>query len=503
MDKILDEREICDLECLSLNIFYPLQTFMTKSQYDSCLSTMRIDNQLFPIPVTCSITKEVNVGTIIRLLSKTGIFHAELTVSEIWPILLEKECESVFGVYDTNHPYIDYMTSKSDKFYVSGSIRFQPYLYHHTFLDFRKKPDEIKLIKGPVIGFQTRNPLHCSHIDLMLKAAKSVPESTILLHPVEGVTQDCDIPFTIRMKCYKEILHHLPNSLLSILTLNMRMAGPKEAVWHALIRKNYGCTHFIVGRDHAGPSYLTKDGKSFFEPLAAQQLAKSLEDEMGIQIIGSSDINTSSISGTELRNMLLHKLPIPTWYSYPEVVHILQQFYERPRGVCYYFIGLSGSGKSTMAEILKSHLEEKYPNKEITLLDADIVRTHLSKGLVFSREDRSLNVRRIGYVASEIVKHGGIVIVSNIAPFSEDRLYNKKLISKYGDYVQFFLNTPLSECENRDSKGLYKMARNGIIKNFTGISDPFEIPLEIENCFSLEYCDLTTMKNNMISYINM
>jgi sulfate adenylyltransferase len=304
------------------------------------------------------------------------------------------------------------------------------------------------------------------------------------------------------MKCYQEVLRYLPQSFLSILPLSMRMAGPREAVWHAVIRRNYGCTHFIVGRDHAGPSYKKKDGSPFFHPLAAQELASSMD--LGITILTSQEVVycedvdsykelsdatnhvVKNISGTAFRSMLEKNLPIPSWYSYPGVVNVLQHFYQRPKGMCFYFVGLSGSGKSTLAEILQSHLEEVYPTRQITLLDADIIRTHLSKGLGFSKEDRSMNVRRIGYVASEIVRHGGIVIVANIAPFEEDREWNRKAISQWGDYIQIYVDTPVEECERRDVKGLYKAARAGTLKNFTGVSDPFEVPTNSYLTLSLQ-----------------
>ena len=327
---------------------------------------------------------------------------------------------------------------------------------------------------------------------------RKVPHAHLLLHPVEGVTQECDVPFSVRMKCYKEVLPYLECASLSVLPLSMRMAGPREAVWHAIIRRNYGCTHFIVGRDHAGPSYKKKDGTPFFDPMAAQRLARELQSELGIEIITSEEVvycedidqykevsqakthTVQSISGTAFRSMLESGSNIPSWYSYPGVIAALEQYYNRPRGTCYYFVGLSGSGKSTLAEILKSHIEEKYPHRQVTLLDADIIRTHLSKGLGFSKEDRSMNVRRIGYVASEIVKHGGLVVVANIAPYEEDRAYNRELIKQHGDYIQIFVNTSLEECERRDVKGLYQAARAGMIKQFTGISDPFEVPTNSE-----------------------
>jgi len=288
---------------------------------------------------------------------------------------------------------------------------------------------------------------------------------------------------------------YLGDVVLSILPLSMRMAGPREAVWHAVIRRNYGCTHFIVGRDHAGPSYKKADGSAFYDPLAAQKLAKSLEKQIGITILASEEVvycedvgkymglsesaghSVKNISGTQFRAMLDSGADIPEWYSYSKVVDSLRAYYNKPRGSCFYFVGLSGSGKSTLAEALKGYLEEAFPCKEVTVLDADVIRTHLSKGLGFSKEDRSMNVRRIGYVASEIVRHGGVVLVANIAPFEEDRAWNRKLISQYGNYVEYFVDTPVEVCEERDVKGLYKAARAGTLKNFTGVSDPFEVPL--------------------------
>ena len=500
MIKTLDERETCDLECLVIGAFSPLTTYMTRDHYESCLKTMRIDRHVFPIPITLSVPSELEKGTTIELRSNTGIHFGDLITEECWLIDHEKEWKAVLGTTDTNHPYIQYTLTKTDRYYVSGKLSLNKVQYHTTHLQHRLKPGESRAKQHPaLIGFQTRNPLHRSHIELIKQAAKQIPGAHILLHPVEGVTQDCDVPFSVRMKCYKEVLPHLPDATLSILPLSMRMAGPREAVWHAIIRRNYGCTHFIVGRDHAGPSYKTKNNKPFYEPLAAQQLACHLEQELGIEIITSEEVvyydeedryveiskvpvgaTMQTISGTAFRAMLESNRPVPEWYSYKGVITTLQQFYQRPRGACYYFVGLSGSGKSTMAEILKTKLEETYPHRQVTLLDADIIRTHLSKGLGFSKEERSLNVRRIGYVASEIVKHGGLVIVANIAPYKDDRTYNRDQITKVGDYIQIYVNTPLEECERRDVKGLYKAARLGAIKQFTGISDPFEEPTESE-----------------------
>lgn len=493
-DKVLDERELCDLECLSNGSFAPLTTYMTRSQYESCLSTLMINGtDVFPIPIVLSLQAPVATDTILRLKSKTGVLHASLTVKECFEPDLTKEWLHVLGSDDDSHPYISYMKSKGTLYYVSGDLTMLSTEFHDTFLEYRLTPAQLRA-SGPYMGFQTRNPLHRSHIELIRKSA--VAGLPVLLHPVEGVTQDCDVPFPVRMKCYQNALPYFQGTSikLSILSLSMRMAGPREAVWHAVIRRNYGCSHFIVGRDHAGPSYRKKDGSTFYDPFAAQQLAKLMESQIGITIVTSEEVvycedmfrymTVSSagshpikqISGTQFRSMLEQGTEVPSWYSYPEVITTLQNFYQKPKGLCVYFVGLSGSGKSTLATRLRAKIQEETPHKEVTILDADEIRTHLSKGLGFSRADRSTNVRRIGYVASEIVKHGGIVLVANIAPYEEDRQYNRTMISAHGTYIEVFVNTPIETCELRDVKGLYKAARAGTLANFTGVSDPFEVP---------------------------
>ena len=499
--KILDERELCDLECLSIGAFAPLSSYMTRAQYESCLDTLKIsETDVFPIPIVCTVAQPLTPGSILTLSSITGTTVATLDVAECWQPDLTREWVSVFGSDDPNHPYIQYMKSKGPVHYVSGQLAVRPdYAFHpSSFTTERRTPAELRAL-GPWIGFQTRNPLHRSHVELIRNSVTA--GAKLLLHPVEGVTQECDVPFPVRMKCYRQVLPELPaNATLSILPLSMRMAGPREAVWHAVIRRNYGCSHFIVGRDHAGPSYKKQDGTAFYDPLAAQNLAKSMEADIGITIVTSYEVvfcdkrdpcymsigaaaslppgsyEIKNISGTAFRAMLEAGQPVPWWYSYPAVVETLQKYYQKPRGLCVYFVGLSGSGKSTLAQALKAGLQEEYPHKEVTVLDADEIRTHLSKGLGFSREDRSTNVRRIGYVASEIVRHGGIVLVANIAPFEEDRAANRRLIGQYGTYLEVFVDTALETCEARDVKGLYKAARAGTIKQFTGISDPFERP---------------------------
>lgn len=517
----LNKRELCDLELILNGGFSPLTGFLLKNDYESCLKDMRLSNgKLWPIPIVLPITeKDVekfkHYNSII-LKDETGLNIAEMDISKegsIYKYDIKKESESIFGIYDNNHPYVKIMKEQYDRgyvYYCGGSVKKLNGINHYDFKDYRLNPEETKHFFEKnnwkkIIGFQTRNPMHRSHYELTKYAiGKAGENSKLLLHPVVGVTQECDVDYYTRVKCYIEILkkYNQNEVKLSLLPLSMRMAGPREAVWHAIIRKNYGCSHFVVGRDHAGPSYKRKDGKDFFGHYDAQDLLLSVADEIGIKVIISKLIvfamnketnekiytpidliNTDNyeikkLSGTEQREMLNNGTELPEWFTFPSIYNELKKEYKplNERGLCLYFVGLSGSGKTTLAKSIISKLNELISGKKITYLDGDIVRTNLSKGLGFNKEDRSTNVRRIGYVASQVVRHNGVAVVANIAPYLEDRQFNKNIISKEGNMIQIWVKTPLEICEKRDVKGLYKLAREGKIKEFTGISDPFETP---------------------------
>lgn len=507
----LSKRQLCDLELLLNGAFNPLEGFMNEKDYKSCLTNMTLDNgSIWPMPIVLSISENqkdsININTNLILKDETGISIAELLVEDIYKPDLYEECRCVLGSIDENHPYHSIIMENKDKYYVGGKVKKIQLPLHYDFKELRKTPEETKKYFEEnnwktVVGFQTRNPLHRSHYELTKFALKEAGEDAkLLMHPVVGVTQDCDIDYHTRVRCYKKLVNKYEENsiLLSLLPLSMRMAGPREALWHALIRKNYGCTHFIVGRDHAGPSYKTKEGKSFYGAYDAHELLLKHEEKIGIKIILSANIvyvkelgefkretevsegmTILNISGTQQRAMLTEGGDIPEWFSWPDIIEELRNEFKllNNKGLCIYLVGLSGSGKSTMANVLIDKLKEIETNRKITLLDADQVRLNLSKGLGFSKEDRSTNVRRIGYVSSEIVKHGGIVICANIAPYEEDRLFNRKQISQHGQYIEVFMKTSLECCERRDVKGLYKLAKEGKLKNFTGISDPFEEPL--------------------------
>ncbi len=506
MSCILDSKSLCDLECILDGYFDPIKTFMNENDWRQVCNSLHLENgNFFPLPVNLAVDKNIcKIGDVLILSDYTNYPLAKMTIEEIYEPDIEFECLNAYGTTDTSHPYVLYKQDHKGKVYVSGPLKRINNFRHYDFKDIRITPAQSREYfkeQGwkKIIGFQTRNPMHRAHFELTKYALKSVDSDNVklFLNPVVGETQVVDINYYTRVHCYKKIMDRYERNLvkLGLLPLAMRMAGPREACLHAIIRKNYGCTHFIVGRDHAGPSFKTINGENFYGPYDAQELFFKYSDEIGIIPIVSKmivynqtkntyqpidDVNDSdkilTLSGTEVRKRLANNLEIPEWFSYPEIVEILKKSIIK-RGICYYFIGLSGSGKTTFANILKSKLLEKDPSKEITILDGDVVRHNLSKGLSFTKKDRSINVQRIGYVASEIVRHGGIVICANIAPYISDRKINRALIENFGGkYIEIYVNTPIEVCEKRDVKGLYKLARSGKIKQFTGINDPFELP---------------------------
>ena len=507
---VLRDRQICDLEMILNGGFAPLNGFLNKDDYENVLNEMRLsDGSVWSMPITLDVNQEfsklISIGDRITLKDKEGFSIAILEVEDNWEPDLLKESELVFGTKDLSHPSADYLQNHSNDVYIGGKVELIDLPHHYDYKNLRDSPKNLKqkfkdLGWDNIVAFQTRNPLHKAHVEMTLKALKDL-DANLLIHPVVGMTKPGDVDHYTRVRCYQHVLEKYPKNkaMLSLIPLAMRMGGPREALWHALIRKNYGCTHLIVGRDHAGPG-LDKDGNPFYGPYDAQEMLQKFEEEIGIKMVPfkflvylpdeniykpideiSNDTNYKTVSGTELRDYLDKGKDIPEWFTYKDVANELQK--SRPpkskRGLTIFFTGLSGSGKSTLANGLLIKLLEN-GNRPVTLLDGDIVRTHLSSELGFSKEHRSLNVKRIGYVASEITKNGGIAICAPIAPYEKDRSYNRNLISKLGGYIEIHVSTSLEKCEERDVKGLYKLARKGVVKEFTGVSDPYEAPQDAE-----------------------
>jgi len=502
----LTPRQLCDLELLLNGGFSPLTGFMGQADYASVCETMRLSGgTLWPMPITLDVPEEMaqklESGGKLALRDEEGVMLAVLHVEDVWQPDREAEAERVFGSKDTSHPAVNHLIQQSHPFYVGGRLEGVQLPVHYDFRMQRLSPAELRRAFGRlgwtrVVAFQTRNPMHRAHHELTLQAAKSV-EANLLIHPVVGMTKPGDLDHYTRVRCYEAILGRYPKQTvkLSLLPLAMRMGGPREAVWHAIIRKNFGCTHLIVGRDHAGPGN-DSAGNPFYGPYDAQELMQQHQEEIGVEMVpfkmmvyvaerdayfvhdevpdGARVLN---ISGTELRQRLADGREIPEWFTFPEVAAQLRRRHppRAEQGFTVFFTGLSGSGKSTIANALLVKLLEA-GGRPVTLLDGDIVRKNLSSELGFSKEHRNINILRIGYVASEITKNGGIAICAPIAPYDAVRQQVRHLLEQLGGYVLVFVDTPLEVCEERDRKGLYAKARAGILKEFTGISDPYESP---------------------------
>ncbi len=519
----LSERQVCDLELLMNGGFNPLKGFLDEADYTSVVETMRLtDGSLWPMPITLDVDEKfaesIEIGQDIALRDAEGVILATMTVTDSFTPNKAREAEMVFGADDDAHPAVNYLHNKAGKIYLGGPIIGIQQPVHYDFRGRRDTPNELrayfrKLGWRRIVAFQTRNPLHRAHQELTFRAAREA-QANLLIHPVVGMTKPGDVDHFTRVRCYEAVLDQYPSATttMSLLNLAMRMAGPREAVWHGLIRANHGCTHFIVGRDHAGPGKNSK-GEDFYGPYDAQELFKEHEAEIGLEMVDFKHMvyvqekaqyypvnevpkgeTVLDISGTELRRRLAEGLEIPEWFSFPQVVTELRR--TRParakQGFTVFFTGLSGSGKSTIANALMVKLMEM-GGRPVTLLDGDIVRKNLSSELGFSKEHRDLNIRRIGYVASEIAKNGGIAICAPIAPYASTRRAVREDIEQFGAFLEIHVATSLEECERRDRKGLYKLAREGKIKEFTGISDPYDVPqnpelsvetenVEVDNC---------------------
>ena len=502
----LSARQICDLELLMNGGFYPLKGFLTEQDYNGVVNDMHLaSGDLWPMPVTLDVSEQfaqgVEPGTDIALRDQEGVILAIMSVTDKWVPNKSVEAEKVFGADDLAHPAVNYLHNVAGPVYLGGPIKGLQAPVHYDFRARRDTPNEMraqfrKLGWRKIVAFQTRNPLHRAHQELTFRAAREA-QANLLIHPVVGMTKPGDVDHFTRVRCYEAVLDKYPQATtaLSLLNLAMRMGGPREAVWHGIIRRNHGCTHMIVGRDHAGPGK-NSAGQDFYDPYAAQEMFAKYQDEIGVEMVDFKQMvyvqeraqyeprdeveegaTILDISGTELRRRLREGLDIPDWFSFPEVVTQLRRT-SPPRdkqGFTVFFTGLSGSGKSTIANALMVKLME-LGGRPVTLLDGDVVRKHLSSELGFSKEHRDINIKRIGYVASEITKNGGIAICAPIAPYSATRRAVREMIDGFGAFIEVHVATSLEECERRDRKGLYKLAREGKIKEFTGISDPYEVP---------------------------
>ncbi|KAI8390846.1 sulfate adenylyltransferase [Radiomyces spectabilis] len=510
---VLTDRQLCDIELLLNGGFSPLEGFLNQKDYNSVVEKMRLSSGLlWPVPVTLDVNQEEIDTLSIKHQQRIALLDprnydilAILTVEDVYRPDKVKEATSVFGSNDTAHPAIHYLHNIAKEYYVGGSLQAIQAPAHYDYVANRFSPSELrahfkKLQWTRVVAFQTRNPMHRAHRELTVRAARQ-RKAHLLIHPVVGLTKPGDIDHYTRVRVYKALMPKYPNGMaeLSLLPLAMRMGGPREAVWHALIRKNHGVTHFIVGRDHAGPGK-NSQGVDFYGPYDAQVLVEQYKDEIGIDIVPfqmvtycpDSDeylpadevpkgITTLNISGTELRRRLKVGLPIPEWFSYPEVVQVLRQSHppRHAQGFTIFLTGLHASGKNAIARALQVSLNQE-GTRSVSLLLRENVRAELSSELGYSKHDRDLNIARQAFVAGELTRAGAAAILAPIAPYDEARQRARQLIGKYGGFYLVHVATPLEECQRRDRDGMYERARNGEIEGFTGIDDPFENPTDAD-----------------------
>ena len=509
----ISERAACDLELLATGGFSPLDRFVGQADYERIVAEMRLANGLlFPIPVTLPIDPDPNlhIGSDIALRSAKNEILAVMTIEEIYEWDKAEAARQVFGTRDMRHPLVAEM-ERWGKLNISGKLQVLQLPRRYDFRELRLTPAQTRARlqefgHANVVAFQTRNPLHRVHEELTKRAIQEV-DGVLLLHPSVGLTKPGDVDHYTRVRTYQALAsrHYDPNRiLLALLPLAMRLAGPREALWHAIIRRNHGANHMIVGRDHASPGN-DSTGKPFYGPYDAQELVERFKTELSMGMVPfrelvylpeeqryeeapkvARNVKVANISGTQVREDYLNRgRKLPDWFTRPEVADILAETYppRHRQGVCVWFTGLSGAGKSTTADVLTVLLLER--GRQITVLDGDVVRTHLSRGLGFSREDRDLNIRRIGFVAAEIVRHGGVVICAAVSPYRATRNDVRSMVGS-DRFIEVFVDTPIAVCEQRDVKGMYAKARRGEITGFTGIDDPYEAPLDPELTLNTE-----------------
>lgn len=524
----LTQRNICDLELLASGAFSPLKSFLGREDYRRVLEEMRLaDGTLFPIPITLAVEPRSDILSSgeIALADQRNDLLAVMQVEEVYEWDLEVEARLAYGTTDLRHPLAAEMQTWG-KVCISGELRVLALPKHYDFRGLRLTPLEVRqrlsaLGHQRVVAFQTRNPMHRAHEELSKRAARQIA-GTLLLHPVVGMTKAGDIDHYTRVQSYIALVQNYYDSrstVLALLPLAMRMAGPREAVWHAIIRRNFGANYFIVGRDHASPGGCSNH-QPFYGPYEAQKLMSEHAAELGVNPILFSEMvylpeeeryeelslipkgrKMSTLSGTKVREDFLQRgCPLPTWFSRPEVASILANSHpaRHRQGFCLWFTGLSSSGKSTTADIVTIILLEL--GRQVTVLDGDVIRTHLSKGLGFSKEDREINIRRIGFVASEVVRHGGGVICAAISPYRATRNECRAMIGN-DRFVEIFVDTPLDICEQRDPKGMYALAREGRLTGFTGIDDPYEPPQNAEITIDTVTCSAEENAGRIVTYL--
>ncbi len=527
----LNDHQLCDIELLSTGALSPLRGFMTRPDYEAVLDRMQLqDGTPWPIPVCLGISEKqqrlLEAGQSLAIRDPEGFLLAVMHIEEIWPIDKEREAKASLGTRDRLHPRVNYLYSMEGEYYVGGKLEVLSLPLHYDFRQLRLTPREVRTLYQKlgwkrIVGFQTRHPVHRAQFEIMLQAMRQA-RANLLLLPIVGLTLPDDLDYYTRVRCYQEVLRYYPpnTTLLSLLPLSMRMAGPREALMHAIIARNYGCTHFVVGHNHANPG-MDGQGNAFYCNRHTADMVREWSDRIGIEILVFEEmvylpfedeyrtrdllekkVEAISMSGGDIRQRIRTGRKIPDWATFPEVIAQIQKAYPSPRrqGFTVFLTGLSGAGKSTIAKVLYSQMLE-LGDRPVTLLDGDIVRRNLSSELNFSKEHRDINVCRIGFVGSEITKNRGIAICAPIAPYAATRREIRKSIEAHGGFIEVHVATPIEVCEKRDRKGMYAKARAGLLKGFTGVDDPYEVPETPEVSIDTTLCAPDEAAQEILLYL--
>ena len=502
----LDDRQLCDFELLTTGAFSPLTGYMNRSNYESVLDRMKLqDGTLWPVPICLDISEPVarplEAGQSVVIRDPEGFLLALMHVADIWKPDKEKEATLLYGTTDMSHPGVANLFGNTGEYYIAGDLEVLNLPLHFDFKQLRMTPPEVrglfkKLGWKRIVGFHTVNTIHRPEFEIALRAMQT-SQANLLLLPGVGMTGPGDFDYYTRVRCYRHVVGCFPpeSAVMSLLPISTRMAGPRDALLQCIIGKNYGCTHFIIGHQHADPG--GQNGASpFYDSDATQSLVQDVAEEVGISVVPFNELvylpfedefypkdevapatETISLSSLDIPERIRSGRKIPRWATFPEVVAELKKAYPPPikQGFTIFFTGLSGAGKSTIARVLYAKMLE-IGKRPVTLLDGDVVRQNLSNELSFSKEHRDINVRRIGFVASEITKNRGVAICAPIAPYAATRAEIRASIESCGGFIEVHVATPLDVCEKRDRKGMYAKARAGLIKGYTGIDDPYEIP---------------------------
>ncbi len=351
----LNQRELSDLRLIAIGAMSPLEGFMTGEEYGSVLDTMRLPLGLpWTIPVTLSVKEGEAGGTRppfeAALRNESGEVLGLMEVEDLYPVDKEREAQRVLGTTDSVHPGVRYLSALSDT-YAGGKVTLFERMKDDLFEEYHLDPKETRILfreKGweRVVAFQTRNPIHRAH-EYLLKCALEMVDG-LLIHPIMGETKSDDIPADVRMLCYEAIMeNYFPRNrvALSIFPAAMRYAGPREAVFHAILRKNYGCTHFIVGRDHAGVGsyYGTYDAQNIFhefEPGELEIVPMMFEHAFFCKRCGGMSSPKTCphgkedhlfLSGTRVREMLSRGESLPPEFTRGEVAEVLERHYRPER----------------------------------------------------------------------------------------------------------------------------------------------------------------------------